>query len=193
MRILTLISLLLLATSALAQPDEEGAFVSLAPRLEAVAPLDIGQLDRGWEAQPGAVATLEAPFYLGTIGVGARVGWLTARADSLPDVRTVFFFTAWRAETPPLWQRLRLGLGGRIGLDQMTFEEGFAQGHQVTEQEVLALLDAHALVDLGGGWSISGRVAYGRLFLAPRTRSVWAGVGLARSFRTPSWLRRVLR
>ena len=184
-----LLLLLLCAPAVTAQPFETVEVGLGGVRTFADAPFT-----DFWDPGPGAEVWAELPFYVGRIRFGEAVAWHRAWSEvgeAVPDFVSFYTYAGWGVGVT-LPGGLRVTPGLRVGLLNMRFDTDGPAAVR-SEAELTAGLDVRASVPVAAGWQLTASGTAVRVFTAERIDLRLVQVGISRTFRTPDWLREVLR
>ena len=188
--LLRLALLLSLAPVAAAQP-----FQTLELGVSGLGTFGSAPYTDFWSPGPGLAASVETPFYLGSVAVGSAFAMHAARDDAdldVPDYLAIYSYASWGTHLRlPGGLRLRPGL--RAGLYAMRFDDDSVAASVSSESELGAGLDLALSLPLGRGWHATASGAVLRLYTAERIELGFVAVGISRTVDTPRWLREVLR
>lgn len=178
---------LALPFAAVAQP---APFETLEVGLSGAATVGEAPYTDFWDPGLGVEGRVETPFYLGRFTVGATVAPHAARGD-VPDYLALYFFGVWSADIA-LPAGLRLSPGVQAGLFRMQFDTDDAAAVR-NEAELAAGPELWLSAPLAGPWRLRAGAGAVRIFTNERIGLRFVRVGVSRTFRTPDWLREVLR
>lgn len=185
MSVRLLVLILLLTSSATAQP-----FETLTVRVGGAATFGTAPYTDFWDPGPGVEGRVETPFYLGQFAVGALVAPHAATAD-VPDYLALYFFGTWSADIA-LPAGLRLSPGVQAGLFRMQFDTDDAVAVR-NESELAVGPEVWLSVPVAPSWRVHAGAGAVRLFTAERIDLRFVRFGVSRTFRTPGWMKDVLR
>lgn len=186
---LRLLTLLLLASTAAAQPMP---FETLTVSAGGVSTLAGAPYTDFWDPGLGVEARVETPFYLGRVAGGIVVAPHKEVVEGLvPDYLSLYFFGAWSAEVV-LPGGLRLAPGVQAGLFRMQFDADDAASVN-NEAELAAGPEVWLSVPVARGWRVQAGAGAVRIFTSERIDLGFVRVGVSRTVWTPDWLRDFLR
>lgn len=180
-----LLALPLVVPAAAAQP-----FETLTVRVGGAATFGSAPYTDYWDPGPGVEGRIETPFYLGRFAAGALVAPHTATAD-VPDYLALYFFGTWSADLA-LPAGLRLSPGVHAGLFRMQFDTDDAVAVR-NESELAVGPELWLSVPVAPSWRVYAGAGAARIFTAERIDLRFLRLGVSRTFRTPDWMKDVLR
>ena len=177
-----------LAASASAQ---DSSFSRLQLRGSILRNPASGYIANDWESRTGA--QLDVGLDLGRGEVAATVAHLAFRPTSgKPPFTGTMVSLGWT--TPVLHAgRLTLEGGPRLTDFRMDFDDPSLVVGLRTEEEVMLGVVGRARVPVRGRYSLFVEGSYGALMLSTNTPMLFVNAGIAASFRTPQWIRGILR
>lgn len=182
---LCFVLVLLLAAPAAAQP-----FETLEVRLGGAATVGTAPYTDYWDPGLGVEGRVETPFYLGRFAVGATVAPHAAVAD-VPEYLSFYFFGVWSTDLA-LPAGLRLTPGLHAGLFRMEFDTDDEVAVR-NESELAVGPELWLSAPAGVHWRVHAGASAAHIFTAQRIDLGFVRVGVSRTFRTPGWIRDVLR
>jgi hypothetical protein len=148
-------------------------------------------LQRYWDPGLGVEGTVRMPFYAGAVELGLQQFHHDPRRWDVPGFRARFLFFGWGIGGP-VTGRLRWDGGIRAGIYDMRFDGDTIPDFRRSENELGTALRAALDYLLGRRWRAGIAGAYQVVFTSDHLEQLLLSVSVARQFRTPPWLRRVL-
>ncbi len=147
-----------------------------------------------WEGQTGAAFYLEMPFYYGVVYAGVRSNVFRSEMEDLPDFESTLFSLHWGKYWHLPAGASFLG-GGYAGSALLRFAENeFYRGlGEVTESELSLGLQGRLDWQFSQNWHLFFSGDYNIVFTSERIREGIFLLGIGRKFKSPKWLRKVLR
>ena len=182
-----LLAFFLVAPLATAQP-----FETLEIGVSGLGTVSDAPYTEYWDPGAGVAASVETPFYLGSVALGGAFSVQSARPDTrVPDYLAFYSYASWGTHIPlPGGLRLRPGL--RAGLFAMRFDVDDVASVR-SESELGAGLDLGLSVPLGRGWHATASGAALRIYTAERIELGFLQFGISRVFATPAVLKEFLQ
>lgn len=149
-----------------------------------------GSLGTDWSASSGVRVDVHTPFHVGELGASVATMRFDARSTSQPDFRAWLLGLDWRVAVPsPRWIRPRVAL--TVG-DFLTVFDGVEVKGMAKESEVFigGLVDLE--IPIAGATSATIALTGLQVLTSTPIRLGIASAGIAHSFATPRWMRRVI-
>lgn len=181
--------LLFLAPTVAAQP---ALFETMEVSVGGVGTFGEAPYTDYWSPGAGVEARVALPFYLGRVSGGVSVAQHGAVAEgAVPDYLALYFVGAWNVDVA-LPGGLRLTPGVQAGLFRMQFDTDDAAAVR-NEAELAVGPEVWLSVPVARDWRVQAGAGAVRIFTAERIDLRFVRVGVSRTFRTPGWLRDLLR
>lgn len=182
----TFLLLALLPATALAQ-----AFETVTIRGGGAVNVNENFLHVFWDQGRGGEASMATPFYLGYLEGGGAFHRYDVVSPSVPPFDAVLLYAGWGLRLD-LADRLRLEAGGRLGTYRMTFDEATFAGVR-NESELTLGLAGRVSLRLAGPVGLYAGGSYHKVYTFVRLNLWYASAGVSFRFRSPAWLKDVLR
>lgn len=195
--LLTLVFLGILAPVMRGQSDSV-SFSTLTVRLSVAEQANRTALHPFWNPRPGLYLTAETPlrlgprFLTGPLQAGLYLIPVPAQQLEGPDFVEIIALIGW-SKSVQLPLNLQATLGVQAGNVFFQFDDPNIDPTLRRESEFMAGLAATLRYELTRRWTLQAEAAYLTVFTAERLRPLLVSVGLSHSFRTPDWLKTVLR
>ena len=162
-------------------------------RVEGLANVNRETFHAFWKPGYGLGAALETPFYAGHVEAGPAFQRFAPQPSAgVPTFDTFVLHAGWGPRLP-LPGPLDVSAKARVGVMLMRFQvEGEAEG-LTFENEITLGAQARLGYAFSETWRISASATYQRLYTAKRLDLWHLSVGVSRRFRTPGWLKTLIR
>lgn len=149
-----------------------------------------GSLGADWRARDGVRAAVHTPFHVGELGASVSTMRFDARSDAQPDFRAYLIGLHWRLPVPaPAWIRPRVSVTAG---DFLTIFDDVEVKGLAKESEVFLGGTVDLEFPLAGATSLTVGFTGMHVLTSTPIRLGIASAGVAHSFATPRWFRRVL-
>jgi hypothetical protein len=165
-------------------------YSSLDVSVKGARVVSAGSLGADWRARDGVRMDVHAPFHVGELGVSVSTMRFDARAGAQPDFRAYLIGLDWRFAVPaPGWIRPRLSITAG---DFLTIFDDVEVKGMAKESEVFVGGSIDVAFPVAGATSLTVGITGVRVLTSTPVRLGVASAGVAHSFTTPLWLRRVI-
>ncbi len=150
------------------------------------------ELNRLWNAKPGFEASVEMPFYYGTIVGGIRFLPYRAKGNIHHNINAAFYFAGWG-------QKLNLPVslewynGFKVGAFEMTFDGDSLSDEQHHKLQLSAGVSSRMSLYIIHNFMLFVAVDYAAVFTHKRIELFLLSGGISYSFATPIWLKNFLK
>lgn len=184
-------ALVLFPPASLGAQQRAAPFESITLGLSVVRNVGRNSFHEQWSPRTGVGVRAGMPFYAGVAEVGVEQLGFRSRTSSVPGFTGRYYFVGWGFELAPA-SRLVVSPGFRVGNYAMRFDDPAVPEGRRQESEIALELASRAHWLAGARWraTISGH--YRVILTEPRIRQLNLTAGVARTFRTPAWLREFL-
>jgi len=181
-------ALVLLPPASLGAQQRPAPFESITLGLSVIRNVDRNSFHAQWSPRTGVGVRAGMPFYAGVAEAGVEQLEFRSHTPSVPGFTGRYYFVGWGLELAPA-SRLVVSPGVRVGNYAMRFDDPALPEGRRRESEIALELVSRAHWLAGARWraTISGH--YRVVLTEPRIRHLNLTAGVARTFRTPAWLR----
>lgn len=184
-------ALVLVMSSSRLAAQRAAPFESITLGLSVVRNVGRNSFHDQWSPRTGIGLRAGMPFYAGVAEAGVEQLGFRSRTSSVPGFTGRFYFVGWGLELAPA-SRLVVSPAFRVGNYAMRFDDPALPEGRRHESEIALELGSRAHWLAGARWraTISGH--YRVILTEPRIRHLNLTAGIARTFKTPAWLREFL-
>jgi hypothetical protein len=180
-----------LRTAAGELPQEPGAFGTVSVAVDAVGGGALGSFEDYWSPSAGGRLEVATPFYAGVLRAGGHLFDNDASAGDVPSFGALWSYLGWSYEWL-LPRRVILSTGVQTGLMYMDFDDETIHEARQDETELGFGADARVRYAFAGSWSVFVGGEYRVVLTEREIGYVFGGVGIARAFASPKWLKEFL-
>ena len=182
---------LAVSSSHLGAQQRAAPFESITLGLSVVRNVGRNSFHEQWSPGTGLGVRAEMPFYAGVAEAGVEQLGFRSRTASVPGFTGRYYFVGWGMELAPA-SRLVLSPAFRFGNYAMRFDDPVLPEERRHESEIALELVSRAFWRAGAGWRTTLSGHYRVVLTEPRIRHLNFTAGVARTFKTPAWLREFL-
>lgn len=177
--------------SPLAAQQRAVPFDSITLGLSVVRNVGRNSFHEQWSPRTGVGVRAMMPFYAGVAEAGVEQLGFRSRRAPVPGFSGRYYFVGWGVELAPA-PRLVLSPAFRFGTYAMRFDDPTLPEGRRDESEVALELVSRASWRAGAKWGVTVSGQYRVVLTEPRIQHLNLTAGLARTLKTPAWLRDVL-
>ncbi len=183
---------LFLTPESLSQTNQNKVFDSITIKFNLVVNKSTDELNRYWKGGKGLECGVEMPFYFGDIEAGIRYLPYKESEPYYHDFSTLFYYLSWGKDINlPL--KFKFFNGIKFGGYQMSFHDDSLSVYQRDETELAAGFFSRLSVEVIKEFQLSIGAEYTRVFTHKRIELFLISSGVAYSFKTPTWLKELLK
>ena len=175
-------------SSHLGAQQRAAPFESITLGLSVVRNAGRNSFHEQWSPRTGVGVRAEMPFYAGVAEAGVEQLGFRSRTAAVPGFTGRYYFVGWGMELAPA-ARLVLSPGLRVGNYAMRFDDPALPDGRRNESEIALELVSRASWRAGARWRAAVSGHYRVILTEPRIRHLNLTAGVARTFKTPAWLR----
>ena len=166
-------------------------FDTVSIGVDVVGGAALGSFEDYWSPSAGGRLEVATPFYAGVLRAGGHLFDNDASVDDVPSFLGIWSYLGWSYEWN-LPRRFVLSAGVQTGVIYMDFDDDTIHEARQDETELGFGVDSRLRYAFTDSWSMVLTGEYRVVLTEREIGYVFGGVGIARAFASPKWLKEFL-